>query len=149
METRDSGEERRVRGGSETGGGLQASGYRLALFVRAVPFAAGKRKHRFVPKNTLSWFFLPFSRSCTQTMVSSPRVFFYFSSLFFLTSINCWEDVAFPRHVLECECVVVSQQHLRVLVCVSVGLCVCVFHIIYKLIYKLLGMYVYYIKVCL
>lgn len=82
-------------------------------------------------------------------MVSSPQVFKKNVSplYFFLTSINCWEDVAFPRHVLERECVFVSQQHLRVEVCVSVGLCVCVcvFHIIYKLIYKLLGVYVYYI----
>lgn len=49
---------------------------------------------------------------------SSPRVFIFFlvflSSLLFATSINCWEDVAFPRHVRERECVFVSQQHLRV-----------------------------------
>lgn len=61
---------------------------------------------------------------------SSPRVFIFFlvflSSLLFATSINCWEDVAFPRHVRERECVFVSQQHLRVCVSVCGFVCLCV-----------------------
>lgn len=121
---RQRGGEKSERGIGDGGGfrpqvtGLPSlSGRSLSLLVKKTPFCSEEHLLLVFPS------FLAVVHPNDGLLSAS---IFYFSSLFFLTSINCWEDVAFPRHVLECECVVVSQQHLRVLVCVSVGLCVCV-----------------------
>lgn len=93
-------------------------------------------------KNAPSWLYLRLARRVEGLLSAS---FSDFSPLFFVfvTSINCWEDVGFPGHALYCERVFVSQQ-----LHVYVSVCVCVFYIIYKLIYKLLGMNVFFIYKC-
>lgn len=113
-----SGKKERQRGREKSERGSETGGFRPQ--ATGLPSVSGRPLSRLVKKTLfyseeLSWFFRPLSRSCAQTMVSSPRVSFFFSPLyFFFTSIICREDVAFPRHVRECEGVFVSQQHPRV-----------------------------------
>lgn len=117
--------------------GHQTSGCRLAL--RSVTL---KKTLFYVEERSL----LALSSSRVAGRRSPLREFFRFLSSFFfvfVTSINCWEDVGFPGHALYCERVFVSQQ-----LHVYVSVCVCVFYIIYKLIYKLLGMNVFFIYKC-
>lgn len=143
---RDSGEERRVRGGSETGGFRpQVAG--LPSFSGRPPFAAGKENTVLFRRTLSPGFFLPFSRSCAQTMVSSPRVFVDFSPLYFFFF---WRPLIVGRMLLSPGTYVsvsacLSHNSICACKCVCLWVCVCVFHIIYKLIYKLLGVYVYYI----
>lgn len=100
---RDGGEERRVRGGgvSETGGGR-------GLFPRPAPFAAGQENTFY--SRELAPGFLSFSSPQVPFCPLSPLCFSFFS---LVTSINCWEDVSSPRHVLESECLS-HKKHLRV-----------------------------------
>lgn len=135
-----------MRGGLETGwrgGRLWASSHRTALFFLDRPLSLlVKKTLLFSEEYSLQDFFFLFSQSCTQMMVSTLRALKkqktkkQISPLHFcFTSITCREGVALPRYVLEQVCLTTASA------CVCVSGFVCVFHIIYKLIYKLLGMY--------
>jgi len=94
------------RGGERSERGIGDGGFRpraaSSLFTQAAAFHCRWRKHRFIPRNTLSWIFSPSSQSCSHSC-SPLRKFLYLSPLyFFLTSVSCWGGVAFPRRVRVC-----------------------------------------------
>lgn len=75
IKERQQGGVKNERGGGSETGGLQASSCWLALFLRPAPFNAGKENTvLFSEEHFLLFFFLPLSRLCAQSMVSSPRV---------------------------------------------------------------------------
>lgn len=135
-----------MRGGLETGwrgGGLWASSG-LLCFFRPAPFTAGK-ENTFIFRRILSpGFFLPFlavvhpndglhsasSLKKKQKKNNKSLLFTFVSRPLFVGRV-----LLSPRYVLEQVCLTTASA------CVCVSGFVCVFHIIYKLIYKLLGMY--------
>lgn len=127
------------QGGGEEGFGPQVTGL-LSFLDRPLSLLV-KKTLLFSEEYSLQDFFFLFSQSCTQMMVSTLRALTkktkkQISPLHFcFTSITCREGVALPRYVLEQVCLTTASA------CVCVSGFVCVFHIIYKLIYKLLGMY--------
>ena len=123
---RDSGEERRVRGGSETGGFrpqvaglLSFSGRPLSLLVEKTLF--------YPEEHSLLVFssFLAVVRP-SDGLLSASFFIFYFSPLYFFRRPLIVGRMLLSRGTyLECECVFVSQQHQHVCVCVCGYVCVC------------------------
>lgn len=97
-----------MRGGTEAGG----SGVEALALSQGQPLLL---EHCFIQKNAIYLSFLVvFPASVSFAQKCSCSVF-----IFIVSSITCWEGVLSPGHLLERECMSVSQQHL----CLCVGVC--------------------------
>ena len=125
---RDSGEERKVRGGSETGGFWPQVAGSLCFSGRPLFFAAGK-ENTVLFRRTLSPGFFFLSRGCApKRWSSSPRVFIffflYFSPLYFLRRpLIVGRMLRSPGTYLS---VSACLSHNSICVCVCLWVCVCV-----------------------